>query len=117
MLYLPTRFSVSFRSYNESVMYFACLFQYGLYSSFMGCFVYCVFGSSKDITVGPTAIMSLMTAEQFHGDVSPDLAVVLAFFTGVIVFACGFLRLGNIIDLKIWSFNDFINRRRCVFPL
>ena len=35
--------------------------QYGLYSAFMGCFVYCVFGSSKDITIGPTAIMALMT--------------------------------------------------------
>ena len=35
--------------------------QYGLYSAFMGCFVYIVFGSSKDITIGPTAIMALMT--------------------------------------------------------
>lgn len=34
--------------------------QYGLYSSFMGCFVYAIFGSAKDITIGPTAIMSLM---------------------------------------------------------
>ena len=35
--------------------------QYGLYSAFMGCFTYCVFGSAKDITIGPTAIMALMT--------------------------------------------------------
>ncbi len=34
--------------------------QYGLYSGFMGCFVYLVFGSVKDITVGPTAISALM---------------------------------------------------------
>ena len=26
--------------------------QYGLYSAFMGCFVYCIFGSCKDITIG-----------------------------------------------------------------
>lgn len=26
--------------------------QYGLYSAFMGCFVYIIFGSCKDITVG-----------------------------------------------------------------
>lgn len=26
--------------------------QYGLYSGFMGCFVYLLFGSSKDITIG-----------------------------------------------------------------
>ena len=34
--------------------------QYGLYSAFMGCFVYVFFGTAKDITFGPTAIMSLM---------------------------------------------------------
>ena len=33
--------------------------QYGLYSAFMGCFMYCIFGSVKDITIGPTAIMVL----------------------------------------------------------
>lgn len=34
--------------------------QYGLYASFIGCFIYCVMGTSKDITLGPTAIMSLI---------------------------------------------------------
>ncbi|XP_037899592.1 sodium-independent sulfate anion transporter-like, partial [Glossina fuscipes] len=34
--------------------------QYGLYSAFMGCFVYIIFGTCKDITVGPTAITALM---------------------------------------------------------
>ena len=36
--------------------------QYGLYTAFMGCFIYAVFGTSKDITLGPTAILSLLTA-------------------------------------------------------
>jgi sodium-independent sulfate anion transporter 11 len=35
-------------------------FQYGLYSAYMGGFMYCLFGSSKHITVGPTAILSLL---------------------------------------------------------
>ena len=34
--------------------------EYGLYSGFMGCFVSTFFGSCKDITMGPTPIMSLM---------------------------------------------------------
>jgi sodium-independent sulfate anion transporter 11 len=34
--------------------------QYGLYSSFMGVFIYCFLGTSKDVTLGPTAIMSLI---------------------------------------------------------
>ena len=29
----------------------------------MGCFIYCLMGTSKDITMGPTAIMSILTAE------------------------------------------------------
>ena len=40
--------------------------QYGLYSAFMGCFMYCIFGSVKDITVGPTAIMALLTSEHVN---------------------------------------------------
>eukprot|EP00090_Calanus_glacialis_P015453 TRINITY_DN24401_c0_g1_i1.p1 TRINITY_DN24401_c0_g1~~TRINITY_DN24401_c0_g1_i1.p1 ORF type:complete len:653 (-),score=122.04 TRINITY_DN24401_c0_g1_i1:57-2015(-) len=70
--------------------------QYGLYSAFMGCFVYCVFGSSKDITIGPTAIMALMTG--VHAKYGPDYAVLLAFLSGLIVLACGLLQLGFLID-------------------
>eukprot|EP00095_Tigriopus_kingsejongensis_P008885 maker-scaffold566_size135349-snap-gene-0.23 protein:Tk08885 transcript:maker-scaffold566_size135349-snap-gene-0.23-mRNA-1 annotation:"sodium-independent sulfate anion transporter" len=70
--------------------------QYGLYSAFMGCFIYCVFGSSKDITIGPTAIMALMTAE--HANKGPDFAVLLAFLSGIIILALGALQLGFVID-------------------
>jgi len=70
--------------------------QYGLYSAFMGCFVYCVFGSSKDITIGPTAIMALMTG--VHAKYGPDYAVLLAFLSGLIILACGLLQLGFLID-------------------
>ncbi|XP_029680244.1 sodium-independent sulfate anion transporter-like isoform X1 [Formica exsecta] len=48
--------------------------QYGLYSSFMGCFVYLVFGSSKDVTVGPTAIMALLVQKHVM-KLGEDLAV------------------------------------------
>ena len=59
----------------------------------MGCFVYCIFGSSKDITVGPTAIMSLMTAEK--AQLNADFAVLLAFISGILIFLFGALRLGS----------------------
>ena len=80
-------------------------FQYGLYSAFMGCFVYCIFGSSKDISLGPTAIMSLMTAifarapEQDQGD--PTYAIALTLMCGVIQFALGIFQLGTIMDLLL----------------
>jgi len=76
--------------------------QYGLYSAFMGGFVYCIFGSSKDITVGPTAIMSLMTAEYAKGHgaehTPPELAILLAFTTGIVVFLFGLLKFGFLIE-------------------
>ncbi|XP_037093581.1 sodium-independent sulfate anion transporter-like isoform X3 [Pollicipes pollicipes] len=70
---------------------------YGLYSAFIGCFLYCIFGSTRAITIGPTAIMALMTHEYgYHGN--PDMATLLAFFTGIIVLCCGILQLGFLID-------------------
>jgi len=75
--------------------------QYGLYSAYLGCFVYCILGSTKDVTIGPTAIMAIMTGEVFSGDKEPYgiyYAPLLAFFTGIIVFICGNLRLGFLID-------------------
>ena len=82
--------------------------QYGLYSAFMGCFVYCVFGSCKDITIGPTAIMALMTS--VHAQVTscyfillsististqygPQYAVLLTFLSGIIILLCGLLQV------------------------
>ena len=70
--------------------------QYGLYSAFMGCFTYCVFGSCKDITIGPTAIMALMTS--VHAQYGPQYAVLLSFLSGIIILLCGLLQLGFLID-------------------
>ena len=70
--------------------------QYGLYSAFMGCFTYCVFGSAKDITIGPAAIMVLMTnAYAQHG---PPYVILLSFLSGIIILLCVLLQLGFPID-------------------
>ncbi|ETE73597.1 Sodium-independent sulfate anion transporter, partial [Ophiophagus hannah] len=70
--------------------------QYGLYSSFMGCFIYCFLGTSKDVTLGPTAIMSLLVSSYAFHD--PALAILLAFLSGCIQLAMGLLHLGFILD-------------------
>ncbi|XP_059399930.1 sodium-independent sulfate anion transporter isoform X2 [Carassius carassius] len=70
--------------------------QYGLYSAFMGGFIYCVFGTSKDITLGPTAIMSLLCSEYIGGD--PVFAVVLTLLCGIIQAGMALLRLGFLLD-------------------
>ena len=63
--------------------------------------MYLFLGSSKDITVGPTAIMALMTA-QYANDIDianrPAYAVLLAFLSGIIILIFGILRLGVVID-------------------
>ncbi|XP_077985328.1 sodium-independent sulfate anion transporter-like [Glandiceps talaboti] len=77
--------------------------EYGLYSAFMGCIVYCLMGTSKDISLGPTAVMSLMVAEFGGGDGESELndpiyAIILAFFSGIILFLMGLFNLGFVIN-------------------
>ncbi|KAG7160297.1 Sodium-independent sulfate anion transporter-like 3 [Homarus americanus] len=63
----------------------------------MGCFVYMIFGSCKDITIGPTAIMAIMTHE-YSGSGGPENAVLLCFLSGLIIFASGLCNLGFLIN-------------------
>lgn len=71
--------------------------QYGLYSSFMACFVYTIFGSVKDSAIGPTAIAAILTRENLHG-LGPEFAVLLAFLSGCVELVMGMLQLGFLID-------------------
>ena len=70
-----------------------CGLQYGLYSAFMGSFVYVLLGTSKDVNIGPTAVMSLLTATFAHGSVL--LAVVLSLCSGVVQIILGLLHIGK----------------------
>ncbi|XP_058061911.1 sodium-independent sulfate anion transporter-like isoform X2 [Anopheles bellator] len=71
--------------------------QYGLYSAFMGCFTYCVFGSCKDLTIGPTAIMALMV-QMYIAGLGADFVVLLTFLSGCIIFLLGILNLGFLVQ-------------------
>ncbi|KAI8879841.1 sulfate permease [Backusella circina FSU 941] len=78
--------------------------QYGLYSSFVGLCLYCFFGTSKDISIGPTAVMSLLVGQTVakvtmsSEYTAPQVAVILALFGGFITLLMGFIRLGILID-------------------
>ncbi|GAB1598048.1 sodium-independent sulfate anion transporter-like [Argonauta hians] len=74
--------------------------QYGLYTAFMGCFIYCFLGTSKDITLGPTAIMSLMTADFGDSPINndPTYAIMLAFFCGLVQILMGIFNLGILVN-------------------
>ncbi|XP_780092.2 sodium-independent sulfate anion transporter isoform X2 [Strongylocentrotus purpuratus] len=76
--------------------------EYGLYAAIMGGFMYALFGMSKDISVGPTAIMSLLVAQYgtpIPGDEElndPTYAILLAFCCGIVQLVFGILHLGFI---------------------
>ncbi|XP_068995879.1 sodium-independent sulfate anion transporter [Embiotoca jacksoni] len=70
--------------------------QYGLYSAFMGGFIYTLLGTSKDVTLGPTAIMSLLCSSVVGGQ--PHRAVLLSLLCGLIQAAMALLRLGFLLD-------------------
>ncbi|KAL0278539.1 UNVERIFIED_CONTAM: hypothetical protein PYX00_000337 [Menopon gallinae] len=71
--------------------------EYGLYSSFMACFIYTIFGSCKDSPVGPTAVAAILTRENLHG-LGPEFAVLLCFLSGCVEFLMGVFQLGFLID-------------------
>ncbi|XP_036195045.1 sodium-independent sulfate anion transporter isoform X2 [Myotis myotis] len=70
--------------------------QYGLYSAFVGCFVYFFLGTSRDVTLGPTAVMSLLVSSYTFRE--PAYAVLLAFLSGCVQLAMRFLCLGFLLD-------------------
>lgn len=72
----------------------------GLYASMLPLVAYALFGSSRTLSVGPVAIVSLMTAAalaQLNLQSTTEIvaaAAVLALLSGVILLAMGALRLG-----------------------
>ncbi|XP_006619830.1 sodium-independent sulfate anion transporter-like isoform X1 [Apis dorsata] len=73
--------------------------QYGLYGSFLGCFIYVIFGSCKDTPMGPSAIISLLTYQTVARLDEPlKHAILLCFLSGVIELIMGIFGLGFLID-------------------
>ncbi|KAI0060859.1 sulfate permease [Artomyces pyxidatus] len=81
--------------------------QYGLYSAFVGVMIYCLFATSKDVSIGPVAVMSLTVSQIIkyvdgkhpHEFSGPEIATAVAFIAGFIVLGIGLLRLGWIVEL------------------
>jgi len=74
------------------------ILQYGLYGAFFGCLLYIIFGSCKDVPMGPTAVLSLLTYQQvavYGKEVAPYYAILLCFMTGCIMVLMGILGLGK----------------------
>jgi len=77
---------------------------YGLYASIIPLIIYSIFGTSRQLAVGPVAMVSLLTATTIGdlGDLSVlefiNYALVLALMVGVIQFLLGLFRLGFLVN-------------------
>ncbi|KAI8086065.1 sulfate transporter family-domain-containing protein [Halteromyces radiatus] len=79
--------------------------QYGLYTAFVGLCVYCLFATSKDISIGPTAVMSLLVGQtitritaESSTITATEIAVAFSLLTGAIAMFLGLVRLGILVD-------------------
>jgi len=76
---------------------------YGLYTGFVPLFIYAIFGSSRQLAVGPVALVSLLVSNVLGGIVNSssklytELAILLAFMVGILECLMGLLRLGWLI--------------------
>lgn len=80
--------------------------QFGLYSSFVGVATYWLFGTSKDISIGPVAVLSTVVGNLVHAVQASDptispyaVAASLSIITGSIVLLMGLLQWGWIVNL------------------
>ena len=64
---------------------------------FIGVFIYTIFGTCRDAALGPTSILSILTAP-FALLGGPTYATLLCFISGIVMLIFGFLNLGFIID-------------------
>ena len=77
--------------------------QYGLYASFLPVMIAALMGSSRQLSTGPVAIVSLLTAAAL-GDLATDpssyavYAALLALIVGLFQFMLGILRIGFVIN-------------------
>ncbi|KAL8523573.1 hypothetical protein ACS0TY_013519 [Phlomoides rotata] len=80
--------------------------EYGLYSSLVPPLVYAFMGSSRDIAIGPVAVVSLLLGTLLQNEIDPitnpfeyrRLAFTATFFAGITQATLGILRLGFLID-------------------
>ncbi|KAK2997162.1 hypothetical protein RJ639_026198 [Escallonia herrerae] len=80
--------------------------QYGLYTSVVPPLIYAVMGSSREIAIGPVAVVSLLISSMCQRLVDPvadpvayrRLVFTVTFFTGTFQAVFGFFRLGFLVD-------------------
>ncbi|CAI9109380.1 OLC1v1009193C1 [Oldenlandia corymbosa var. corymbosa] len=81
--------------------------QYGLYTSVVPPLIYALLGTSREIAIGPVAVVSLLLSSMVQKLEDPaanpvaytGLVITVTFFTGIFQSAFGMFRLGFLADL------------------
>nr|XP_003706252.1 PREDICTED: sodium-independent sulfate anion transporter-like isoform X1 [Megachile rotundata]XP_012147521.1 PREDICTED: sodium-independent sulfate anion transporter-like isoform X1 [Megachile rotundata] len=97
---LVAGFSLGLTLIPQSIAYAALAgltAQYGLYTCLMGGFVYLFFGTIKEVSIGPSSLMSLLTLE-YTRNLPVDFVVLFSFLAGCVELLMGVLRLGFLVD-------------------
>ncbi|XP_029041225.2 sodium-independent sulfate anion transporter-like [Osmia bicornis bicornis] len=97
---LVAGFSLGLTLIPQSIAYAALASltaQYGLYSCIMGSFIYVIFGTIKEVSIGPSSLMSLLTLE-YTRNMPIDFVVLFSFLAGCVELLMGVLRLGFLVD-------------------
>lgn len=77
---------------------------YGLYASILPLILYAIFGTSRQLAVGPVAMVSLLIAAgvgavaEIGSETYIQLAILLALMVGLIQFLMGLFRLGFLVN-------------------
>ncbi|PRP81327.1 sulfate permease [Planoprotostelium fungivorum] len=78
--------------------------EFGLYSAYLACLLYVLVGTSRDVSLGPTAVVCYLTGNivtqlnSIDGLSPAVIATSTAFISGMFLLAAGIFRLGIILD-------------------
>ena len=78
--------------------------EHGLYASLLCGIPYALFGTSRDVALGPTAVLSLVVAaviEGCEGEQCVEWAAGTAFLAGIMQTVMGLLNLGALVSFYI----------------
>lgn len=82
----------------EKASCFECVLICKVDTGFVPIFVYAIFGSSRQLAIGPVALVSLLVSNVLTGIVDPsnelytELAILLALMVGILESVMGLLR-------------------------
>lgn len=89
-------------------------------TSFVPPLVYAVFGTSRNIAIGPVAVVALLLGEMLKKELSPTadaaqylrLAFTATFFAGVVQAALGILRYVQLFSFHMPCYSDSL--KQCI---